>query len=385
MRHATRPYRLLCSLAGVALVALGACGSARPAAGPSGSAPTAPGQPSASQSAASTPLDKLAAINRLPPEERHARLVEEARQEGTVVWYSTVVSVESDPFIASFNERYPDVKVQYVRANADELLDKLTSEYRAGKHLADVIMTGQETYPDLKRANVMGRYCSPERQAIGDGFKDRDCEWTVRYYNPKVIGYNTSKLTADQAPRTWNDLLDPRWKGRLGMPADDGPEWVVMMEYMLGKDQGAAYLRRMADQQVQLHRGNTALAQLIAAGDVDAGFYINIPAITNTQKKGAPIASHPPEPLPATMNSVMIAREVQHPFAAALLIDYQLSREGQLKMAEISTRFGPRTDLQYPEQSYVEGVKLFLMTPEMSESDTYRQSGRQFKELFGQR
>ena len=376
-------YRVRRLLVGaIALMVLCACGqAARPAGGQA-----APGSPAAAtEKAPSTPLEKLEAVNRLAPEERHARLVEEARKEGTVVWYSTVVNVESDPFIESFNQRYPEVKVQYVRANADELLDKLTSEYRAGRHLVDVIMTGQETFPELKRADVVGRYCSPERQAVGDGFKDRDCEWTVRYFNPKVIGYNTTKVAADQAPRSWNDLLDPRWKGRLGMPADDGQEWVAIVENMMGREQGQTYIRRMAEQQVQLHRGNTALSQLIAAGDVDVGFHINIPAITNTQKKGAPIASNAPDPLPATLNSVMIAREVQHPFAAALLIDYQLSREGQLRMAEISTRFGPRTDMTYPDQAYIDGVKLFLMTPEMAQGDGYRQAGRQFKELFSQR
>ena len=377
MSRQARTYPGLTAFLGVLLLVLAACS-------PRGGSPAAPaGQPGAQ--APRTPSEKLAALNQLPADERRAKLLEEAKKEGTVVWYSTIVAVEAEPFIASFNQEYPDIKVQYVRANADELLEKLTSEYRAGKHLVDAISIGQETFPELKRAGVVGRYCSPERAALTDQLKDKDCEWTVRYYNPKVIGINTNRVPREQAPRTWNDLLDPRWQGRLGIPADDGPEWIVAMENMLGKERGQEYVRKMAEQRVQLHRSNTALSQLIAAGDVDAGFWINVPAITNTQKQGGPVASVSPDPLPATLTSMMIARDAEHPFAAALLIDYTLAREGQQRMAEISTRFGPRTDMTYPDQQVLEGVKLFPLLPEMTESDTYRQAGRQFKELFSQR
>jgi len=168
-----------------------------------------------------------------------------------VVWYTSYAIVEAEPYIASFNKVYPDIKVEYFRASSGPLLDKLASEYRAGKHLVDVVMMDHEIFEDVKKAGVVGRYCSPERQAIPDHFKDKDCEWTAVYHNPKVIAYNTTKVPRAQAPKGWNDLLDPRWKGRLAIPADDGPRWIVTMEQILGKEKGQEYVRKMAEQKVQ--------------------------------------------------------------------------------------------------------------------------------------
>ncbi len=356
-------------------------------AAPSQPSPAATSQPAdqSTQKAPVTPLEQIEALNRLAPEERKSRLLEEARKEGTVVWYGSYALPEAEPWINTFNGAYPQIKVEYVRANSQQLADKILSEYQAGKHLVDVITIDHETFQDLKKVGAVSRYCSPERQAVSEQFKDKDCEWTAVYHNPKVIAFNTRKFSKDQAPKSWEDLLDPRWKGQLGMPADDGPKWIVTMENILGKEKAQEYLRRMAEQRVQLHQSHTTLAQLIAAGQVDAGFHINIPAVTNTQKQGGPIASISPDPLPTAINSVLMAGKPQHPFAAAVLIDYILSRDGQRRMAEISTRLGPRTDVTYPDQEVLQGVKLLMVTPEMLSGPGYEQAKRQFTDLFAQR
>ncbi len=395
-----RPIHLLFVWLGfAALLLLGACAPASPSptavpakppeqkAAPAQPPTVQPAQPAVSpaEKAPATAAERLEALSKLPPAERRAALLEEARKERSVVWYTSYAIVEAEPYIGSFNKVYPDIKVEYFRASSGPLLDKLASEYRAGKHLVDVVMMDHEIFEDVKKAGVVGRYCSPERQAIPDYFKDKDCEWTAVYHNPKVIAYNTAKVPRDQAPKGWNDLLDPRWKGRLAIPADDGPRWIVTMEQIFGKEKGQEYVRKMAEQKVQLHESNSGAAQLIAAGDVDAGFYINVPAITNTRKSGAPIVSVSPDPLPTGINSVVIASRAQHPFAAALLIDYMLSKDGLQRMAEISTRFGSRADMTYPDQEVLQGVKLFLVTPEMVKGEAYEQARKQFKELFGQR
>ena len=377
------PRRLL-ALAAIGWLALAACG-------PSASAPAAPGasRPGAATqpSTPSTPAEKLEALNRLPPDERQARLVAEAKREGTVVWYGTVISLEIEPFIAAFNELYPDVKVEYNRRNGAEMLDTLTSEYRAGRYLVDLAMVGPQSFEELKKAGVIGRYCSPEREGVGEQFKDRNCEWTARHINPRLIGYNTSRVAVDEIPRSWDDLLNPRLRGRVGMPADEGDQFIVSIQNAFGKEQGEAYVRRLAEQRVQLHRSNTGLAQLVAAGDVDVGFYLNVSSVATAQRRGAPIASSAPDPLVTGLTPVVFARQAPHPHAAALLIDYLLSREGQQRMAELNTRFGPRVDVTYPDQQLLEGARLVTPSPEQMEqgASDHQRAARLFKELFGQR
>jgi iron(III) transport system substrate-binding protein len=369
----------------VAPAASPAAAAASPAAAKPGESPAA-SKPAAKEApTVAGTFPQLDTLYSLQPQERQAKLVEEAKKEGQVVWYTSYTQVEAEPFIASFNKLYPDVKVQYVRQPSDALMDKLISEYQANKFLVDVVLNDQDQFDETKRNGVVGKYCSPEREATSDQMKDRDCEWTGRHHNPKVFGYNTQKVQKEQAPKGWNDLLDPRWKGKLGIPADDGPKWIINMEQVLGKDKGQDFVKKMAEQKVQLHQSNSAAAQLVGAGDAEIGYFINIPAVTNIQKQGGPIESVSPDPLTTSITSVFMASKAQHPSASALLIDYLLSKDGQLKMAELSTRFGGRTDMQYPDQKFIANAKILFLSPEMVRGPAIEAASKQFKELFGGR
>ena len=114
------------------------------------------------------------------------------------------------------------------------------------------------------------------------------------------------------------------------------------------------------------------------------GFYIRISGVTNVQKSGGPVAIAAADPIPVTVSVVQITQNVQHPFAAALLIDYMLSREGQQRMGEINARFGPRGDVQYPDQHLLAGINLFHVNPDMLKAGG-AQAQRQYKDLFGGR
>jgi iron(III) transport system substrate-binding protein len=334
---------------------------------------------------AASPEEILDQLNKLSPAQRKAKLETEAAREGTVSWYSTYSLVEAEPFLKVFKSRHPKVEVQYFRASTTPLLDKLLNEYSAGRYLVDVIAVDFEAYSELEKAGIVGRNCSPERAFYGDTYKDKDCFWTAIYHNPQVIGYNTKKVAANDAPRKWEDLADAKWKGRLGIPFADGGQWVTSMLKIFGREKGMGLVKRMAEQKVQLHKSNSGLAQLIAAGDVDAGFMINVPAIGNVQRKGAPISSISPNPITTKINPLILAKHAPHPYASALLMDFILSKEGQDAINQISIRFSGRKDVKPLQPEVLEGVNVFHIGPGMLTVKEMDEGSQLFEQLFAKR
>ena len=214
-------------------------------------------------------------------------ILDTAKREGEIVFYASMNLAEANIMIAEFEKRYPPIKVKLNRAGSEKLLTRILAEARAKRVAADVIQTVEFSMHILKRSGVLARHMAPGDYLYPKNFKDEGF-WTTVYYNPYVTAYNTRLVTPRMVPKTYDDLLDPKWKGKMTMEGTKA-DWFAGMLQIMGQERGLQYMRQLAKQEPMLREGHELLAQLVAAGE---GFFdINIPAssVDRVKEKGAPI------------------------------------------------------------------------------------------------
>jgi iron(III) transport system substrate-binding protein len=293
-----------------------------------------------------------------------ARLVEEAKKEGEIVLYVGLAG-EGEAVRAKLQQKYPFLNIKANHVQNRQILSKVLTEARAGKHLADVIQTLSFGMYTLRTRGVLGRYVSPETQFYPKEFKEEGY-WTAMYTNPYVVAYNTKLVARDRIPKTYEDLLKPGWHGQMLMEVNK-PDWFAGMLQIMGREKGLSYMRELSKQNIPVRTGHTLLAQLVAAGE--APIDINIPShiVDNMKQTGAPIDWTAPGPVPGIMSGIGIAANPPHPSAAKLVVDYILSKEGQLMMQSWG-RTVARSDLPVPPGMARRNLTVIPVKAELGEN-----------------
>jgi iron(III) transport system substrate-binding protein len=164
-----------------------------------------------------------------------------AKREGEVVYYASMNLSEANAVISEFEKRYPFMKVKLNRTGSEKLLTKVMTEYRAKKLPADVIQTVEFSMHLFNRGGVLAQYNPQANAQYSSEFKEEGF-WTTVYYNPYVVGYNTKLVARQTVPRRYEDLLDPKWKGKL-MIEGTKADWFAGMLQIMGQERGLKYLR----------------------------------------------------------------------------------------------------------------------------------------------
>jgi iron(III) transport system substrate-binding protein len=152
---------------------------------------------------------------------RAPKVIEEAKKEGALVWYLSASIEDARAIFLAFNKKYPFIKTEYFRAGSARLFNRIVNEARAGKVLFDLVaVRGLETQ-QLVKAGLLQPYVSPESAAYPAGFKDARGYWVDYFDAYNVIGYNTQLVPRDRAPKSWEDLLDPRWKDQIALDEEN--------------------------------------------------------------------------------------------------------------------------------------------------------------------
>ena len=289
------------------------------------------------QADAATPEETLANINRLPAGERQATLVREARKEGSVVWYAPMNREDLRQFTSGFEAEYPFIKVEVLTSGPQTLLNRILTEYRAGKYTYDTLNVRSSALYTLKKANAVMRYEAPNRRALRAGFYDRDGYMNGLWASLLVYLFNTQQVTRARAPKSIDDLLQPKWKGKLGMDKD-ADDWLAAIMDFYGDDKGKQIARALGAQNLHIRTGRSLISQLVAAGEFPVQIDAHHHEAITMRKAGAPIDYIFPEPfIPVkAVSAFVLSSRPQHPHAAALLVDFMLSKKGQ----EIAYRQG---------------------------------------------
>ena len=329
---------------------------------------------------AQTAESKLAALEKVAPQERQQRLYELAKSEGEAVIYANMDVSAMKPLTDGFMKRYPGTKAASVHFSGAAIITRLDVEARAGKPVSDVVLSGQLGVLALIEKKIAMRYRSPEREFFRDGLKDKDGLWTAYMTNVMVSAYNTRQIKKEEAPRTVEDLLKPRWKGKLTMDSQSYVWFGTMLQY-LGEEAGLRFMRQLNEQNISHQRGRRLMTQLVAAGEFDMAVETNLNSVLTLNKQGAPLSFAPIQPYFLSPSLVFMSANAPRPYTGALFIDYLLSEDGQ-KIVVTTNRMPAHAKVKSPESQVLEGQDV--RTPDIFDiGRRYQAIGNRYREIFG--
>lgn len=306
-----------------------------------------------------------------------ASLIEAAKKEGKAVWYVTLNVTDSNALLARFEQKYPFIKTELLRAGSEQLLNRIFTEDSAGRSALDLVNI--TTVNAMKRRGLLQVHRSPELQAYPPQFKDPEGYWATLYNIYYVVGYNAKMVQPKDAPKSWEDFLDPKWKGKIGMDQEEY-EWYAATLQHWGRDRALKFHRALAKQDIHWNRGHTMVAQLMAAGEFPLGI-VYAHRVESMKKSGAPLEwVKSADPVFVTLSPVAVAAKARNPNAARLLMDFVLSKEGQLILRN-ANRLSGRLDVE-PLVPDMQPGKLKLAAIDPGVAEELSKYSREFREIY---
>jgi iron(III) transport system substrate-binding protein len=310
-----------------------------------------------------------------------SKLIEGAKKEKRLVHWTTMTLSQSKQVVDTFQKKYPFIEVDLYRTGGDAMLNKIFSEDRAGKQLWDVILTRGDMFLPLMKRKLLAPYRSPETNKISTDLLGKDGYWTGYYVNPYVLGYNTKWVKKEEVPKTYEELLDPKWKGQKISVDNTSYNLLAGLITAWGKDKAIAYFKKLAAQEPSVMRGDTNRVQLAAAGEFPLIISF-APIIQRATSEGAPIDWVPLEPVSVQVNPLLLGAKSAHPNAAKLFIDFALSEEGQKQLVGLS-RIPVREDVKPQPARLFGGYKRIVENP--GEYENFSEVIRLYQEIFNVR
>ena len=216
------------------------------------------------------------------------QLVELAKKEGEVVVYSSSSTEEVRNLVDGFRKQYPFINVSSYRSGDYALLNRVRTEAKGGRYAWDVL--DMTTYPGywLAKEGFFAKYSAPERKYIREGHLDDQSYWTSILSNVNVVVYNTKLVPRDSVPKRKQQHHDPKWMGKMGME-QYAYEWFANLLYVMGEENGKAFMKRLGEQKITYRGGRTLNTELLAAGEFSLGIALYLHRARDMRNKGAPI------------------------------------------------------------------------------------------------
>jgi iron(III) transport system substrate-binding protein len=305
-------------------------------------------------------------------------LIEAAKREGEVVFYTSMSISESKPLVDRFEQKYPFLKGHLLRATSEKVLQRILTETQAGRWDFDVVALSEVGI--LRERNLIAPYISPQSKAFVAEFKDPKGYWTAVYNNYFVIGYNTAKVPAQAAPKDWQDFLDPKWKGKISMDQEEY-EWYATLLDAWGRERTQRYMTALAKQDIQWRKGHTLIAQLMSAGEFPVAI-VYAHRIEQMKKEGAPVEwVNTLNPVVVSTNGIAISAKAPHPNTAKLFTDFVLSKEAQ-ELLRGFNRIPSRSDVD-PISPKMDQSKIKIRVVPENLPSRYGDVVKEFKSVFG--
>ena len=305
------------------------------------------------------------------------KTLEAAKKEGEMVYYTTMTLDQSKTVADRFEKKY-GVKVTVFRTGGGPLLNKIFTEARGGRYDWDLVVGRGEMVLPMMQRKLVASYRSPETKMIDEQLVDKEGYWTAYYVNSYVLGWNTKLVKRQDVPKTYDELLNPKWKG--GQISVDTEAYGMLegLKRAWGKEKAVDYFKRLAALDPVLKRGNTERVQLTVAGEYPLIIAYN-QTIQRLTSRGAPIDWLALEPAVTQVNPVMLASKAPHPNAARLFYDFILSREGQ-EMLRGFQRIPVRNDVESDPPRLFRGFKILVEDPE--DYKDFDATVKQYLEIF---
>jgi iron(III) transport system substrate-binding protein len=276
-----------------------------------------------------------------------------AKKEKTVNLYTSMEARESRQVADLFQQRYPFLSVDITRLSSNRLLQRITTEHRAGRSIFDVVITSGLEVRYLIKSGLIGSYVSPEAKAFFADSKDPQGLWVDVYSSLRVFAYNSKLVSREDAPRQYEDLLTPKWKAMIGLPSKEYG-WFATVMRALGKEGGRKFMEGLGKQQPNYRPSHVLILQLVAAGEFNTGLVYQH-QLERYRKIAAPVELAPLPFATKNIHPMAISTFAPHANAARLFVNFVLSRDTQTLIRSFG-RTVSRTDILQDEISKIKTV-----------------------------
>ena len=264
--------------------------------------------------------------------DRTQKLVEGAKKEGELNIYTSAQSDDMGALVKAFEQKY-GVKVNVWRSSSEKVLQRAIQETRAGRAAMDIAETNGPELESMSREKVLQAVKSPHLKDLIEQAIRPHGDWVGTRLNVFVQAYNTNLVKKEEVPRTWEDLANPKWKGKLGIEQEDA-DWLAGQFAEMGEAKAAKVFRDIVNANgVSVRKGHTLLTQLVVSGEIPLALTVYNYKAEQLKQKGAPIDWFHIGPAIARPNGIGVSRLAPHPHAAVLFFDFELSEEGQKILA----------------------------------------------------
>jgi iron(III) transport system substrate-binding protein len=259
--------------------------------------------------------------------DREQRILEGAKKEKQVVVYTSLNLKDSVPITQAFEKKY-GVKVELWRSSSEKVLQRALTEFRASRFSVDAFELNGPEMEALYREGLLEQFHSPHFKSLPPAAFPKHRHYAADRFNFFTIAYNTRLVKPEEVPNSYEDLLHPRWVGRIGIEGSDD-DWFASIVKHMGEKKGLDFFRKLAQMKPQVRTGHTLLAELVASGEIPLVATIYNHNAERLLVNGAPIKWKALDPTFGRPNAVAVAKRAQRPHAALLFVDFMLSPEGQ--------------------------------------------------------
>lgn len=267
--------------------------------------------------------------------DRMEKIAAAARKEGTLTLYTTIAEKDLPAILGPFEKKH-GIKVNVWRAGTDKILQRVVQEARAGRHEVDAVHFGSPEMEALSREKVLAPVSSPVHKDLMPGSVPPHRQWAATILSVWVQAYNTDAVKKADLPKTYQDLLDPKWKGKLGIEMKNDDWFATVVSQLGGEQKGLAFFRQLVEKNgISPRKGHTLLNNMVVSGEVPLALTVYNYMPQQAKEKGAPIDWFAIEPAIARSNAIGVAAKARNPNAALLFYEYMLGPEGQKAMVSI--------------------------------------------------
>ncbi|HEY7168156.1 MAG TPA: extracellular solute-binding protein [Candidatus Binatia bacterium] len=314
-----------------------------------------------------------------------AALFQAARKEGSVAWYTSLAIPSSTSIAHAFKTKYTGIDVEVHRTGSQRVLQRVMQEAGSGIKNADVIHTSDAGHFVLfKQKGMLLKYTPKGAEPFPAGFKDKDGFYYGMRATLSVIAYNPKIVSDADAPKTWKDLLNPKWKGKM-VSAHPGYSGIIMTHVVaLVNLYGWDYFRDLAKNSLHLVQSANDPAGVVASGERPVGVNGAEYFYYKTLKQGNPIKIvYPKEGIPLVVSPVAIAKDAPHPNAAKLFMEFIFTKEMQQLLADREGLYTGHPEVTYPaDKPKLKDLKL--LSPDADELEKKNaEVKKRFTEFFG--
>jgi iron(III) transport system substrate-binding protein len=306
--------------------------------------------------------------------DRQKMLEDGAKKEGQLQLYA--IGTQNDPVYKAFNAKYPYIKIEVKKNDTAVMTRLIMEEASANTYNVDAIELTTGGLHPMRQAGLLQPYWSPEMAAYEKDAIEPGRHWVLDYESYLSLGYNTDLVSEADAPKTYDDLLNPKWKGKMALPGTSTlANWIGAVL----KEKDESFLRKLGQQDIRIYEVSArAIANLVISGEVALSPSIYNSHVANSRKHGGHIAWRALGGVYPTTDGAVIAAHAPHPHAAMLFIDFVLSKDGQ-KVFQNLGYSSAREDMRNPDKP----AKIYYLTDDPNYLQNYEKWMTLGHQIFG--